>query len=124
MLNVSFVANPSQRVISKIQSVIPAYIVKSKCLDTEEEILEPIKAQGVWIAYEDTQFYGFAVGLPYKQNYIVQHLFCPHRGREFYGMMSIEQPKLLFFTYRNPEAWNRFSDLEVRPVGYLLEVVK
>ncbi len=78
--------------------------------------------QGLWLADEDN----FAVGCVDGNDYIVQHFFCPNDGREFYRMMTkeIEQGRVLFFTYRNPESWSKISDLEMKTIGYLCEVVE
>jgi len=87
-----------------------------------EQVLSLMREQGLWLADENR----FAVGCIDKDTYIVQHFFSPNDGREFYRMMvkEIEQGKVLFFTYRDPESWSRGSDLKMKTLGYLCEVVE
>jgi len=92
--------------------------------------MELVTAQGSWVAKQSGEPWewlrGFAVGCEYKKDYIFQHFFCPQQALRFYEEMSkeIKQPKVLFFTYRNPDGWRRGSGLEMRTVGYLCEVVE
>ena len=85
-----------------------------------------ITDQGSWIAHENDRMRGFAVGVARNKEYIFQHFFCPQQGLKFYEEMSkeIEQPTVLFFTYRSPESWSKASGLEMRTLGYLCEVVE
>jgi len=109
-----------------IREMIPQYLSKSKCQDSDDEIIAMVTAQGSWVASNDERVCGFAVGCASKKEYIFQHFFCPQQGLRFYEEMSkdIEQPTVLFFTYRNPESWSKASGLEMRTVGFLCEVVE
>jgi hypothetical protein len=129
-----------------LSALIPKYLKKSGCHDTEEDILQSIKLgcnnphynccvlvekkpisehgsmevlKGFIIAY---------VWVDHKGKKItVDHLYAPNMGLagKVFSLVvdklcedfNVDNENIWFMTYRNPEAWIRFADKEGYPMN-------
>jgi hypothetical protein len=126
-----------------IKKLVPRYLNKSKCTDTNEVILSMIelgcndpffvccviedgdKTIGFLIAYVH-----YSIG---KKKIIIDHFHCPNAvNANVYKMVTekmckqfnVKSDDVYFLTYRNPDAWVRLSkkrNLEMEVHGWILK---
>jgi len=119
-----------------LQKLISKYLKKSWCDDTEEEILKDIELNchnpySLTCMIDDS---GFAVVLVQPtlkgKKAIIEHFYCPNSvAIPVYRTImqkiksQFEIIETIFITYRNPEAWLRFTErhgLKLNVKSYLL----
>jgi hypothetical protein len=119
-----------------LRKLLPKYLTKSGCSDTVDEILDLIKLGchdphfNCCVVVDEEILKGFVVAyvmVDYKgRKIMVDHFHAPNMklAGKLYSMVvgrlckdfSIDEMDVWFVTYRNPEAWVKFSAKEGYPM--------
>jgi hypothetical protein len=122
-----------------LEGLIPRYLAKSQCHDSPQRILADMRMEChnpfylICVLLDDEGgAVGFAMAkvniLRTGRQIIVEHLYAPNMGMMSklleMTMSKLQSDHVMWITYRDPQAWIRFTRNQKRPAelyGWLLK---